>query len=544
MKRKIISIFMSACLGFTAFITGPLCCADIAGYAVYAESGDQNEDELSDPADQQDGTPASGGGDILYTWDGRPIQEDPGAAAVPSVQPSANAQLYELLRNTPNIYEKQEGSGKCTLASAVMMLRQKSIIENNATWGNITQKSLAKVGWIGGIGMRHSYTFYGMGVSYQNLNVSDKKQALIDLLEAHPEGLEVYERGLPHAILLTRYVPEEDTFYCADPGLSTEEMKLEDSWLRKISSNADQQDIINAIDAYWYVSSYKYMEIPEYGAAPDPVEPEEPDEPDINDPNYIPDNIDPITGEPIVTDPAVDPITGEPIVDVPTTDVPSDPDIDQPDADNNGDISAGPDKTDSEPKFSRVGSYVSGQFADVVEEEWYIDYIKAVYEMGIMKGMTDSEFGVTKNLTIAQAITMASRIFSTYENDGFQFVQSDDENWFMTYVDYAAKNAIITSEYSGAADYNATATRAQFAEIMGGAISDGELPVINNINDGDIPDVSPDTDQGKAIYRLYRAGILTGDSSGEFMPDANITRAQVAAIMARIADAGLRVKLA
>ena len=149
-----------------------------------------------------------------------------------------------------------------------------------------------------------------------------------------------------------------------------------------------------------------------------------------------------------------------------------------------------------------------------------------------------------KNLTIAQAITMASRIFSTYENDGFQFVQSDDENWFMTYVDYAAKNAIITSEYSGAADYNATATRAQFAEIMGGAISDGELPVINNINDGDIPDVSPDTDQGKAIYRLYRAGILTGDSIGEFMPDSNITRAQVAAIMARIADAGLRVKLA
>lgn len=39
------------------------------------------------------------------------------------------------------------------------------------------------------------------------------------------------------------------------------------------------------------------------------------------------------------------------------------------------------------------------------------------------------------------------------------------------------------------------------------------------------------------IYTLYNAGILTGsDAYGTFHPDDGITRAEVAAIMARIID--------
>ena len=40
---------------------------------------------------------------------------------------------------------------------------------------------------------------------------------LIDLLEEHPEGIVAYDSWMPHAILLTDYDADTDTFYCADP---------------------------------------------------------------------------------------------------------------------------------------------------------------------------------------------------------------------------------------------------------------------------------------------------------------------------------------
>ena len=45
-----------------------------------------------------------------------------------------------------------------------------------------------------------------------------------------------------------------------------------------------------------------------------------------------------------------------------------------------------------------------------------------------------------------------------------------------------------------------------------------------------------------AIYKLYRAGILAGnDSAGTFLPNAPITRAEVATILVRMADPNARV---
>ena len=47
-----------------------------------------------------------------------------------------------------------------------------------------------------------------------------------------------------------------------------------------------------------------------------------------------------------------------------------------------------------------------------------------------------------------------------------------------------------------------------------------------------------------AVYRLYRAGVLTGnDAKGTFTPFSNITRGAAAAIIGRMADASLRKQI-
>ena len=56
-----------------------------------------------------------------------------------------------------------------------------------------------------------------------------------------------------------------------------------------------------------------------------------------------------------------------------------------------------------------------------------------------------------------------------------------------------------------------------------------------------IVDETEDDPDDTAILRLYNAGILTGvDDKGTFLPDAPITREQIAAVVTRAADPILR----
>ena len=93
-------------------------------------------------------------------------------------------------------------------------------------------------------------------------------------------------------------------------------------------------------------------------------------------------------------------------------------------------------------------------------------------------------------------------------------------------------------------DYNAPADRALFAAILSRTMPDEALQEINEVAEGEIPDVPADAQYAAEIYRLYRAGILTGnDAELTFAPDAFIRRSEVAAITARMTQPELRCVL-
>ena len=67
------------------------------------------------------------------------------------------------------------------------------------------------------------------------------------------------------------------------------------------------------------------------------------------------------------------------------------------------------------------------------------------------------------------------------------------------------------------------------------------LEEMNWVEDNVIPDVKLTDSYGEAVYKLYRAGILTGsDAEGTFNPQNPISRTEVAAIVTRMADVTLR----
>ena len=192
--------------------------------------------------------------------------------------------------------------------------------------------------------------------------------------------------------------------------------------------------------------------------------------------------------------------------------------------------------------FERTGSYKSGQFADVDENAWYgFNGSKSVadaYEYGLMKGSSATTFRPNGTLTLAEAIAVAVRVHRIYSTGSGSVAA--EAVWWQPYVDYVIANEIIEAGDFGG-NYERAATRAEMAYIFAQALPSGEFGSQNTVNG--LPDVKSGTKYFAEIMTLYRAGVITGsDSAGTFKPNANITRAEAAAIISRVVLPGARVK--
>lgn len=197
-----------------------------------------------------------------------------------------------------------------------------------------------------------------------------------------------------------------------------------------------------------------------------------------------------------------------------------------------------PTPTPVEVHFPRANVYNQGQFTDVPANQWYTDGVKQAFEMGLMVGDSATTFAPQSNVTVAQAIAMAARVHSIYTTGSEDF--QPDGVWYQVYLDYAFQNGIISKAYYDS-DVTRNATRAQFAEIFANALPDEALSPINTVSK--IPDVPSSAYYASHVYKLYRAGILSGgDANGTFSPDSYITRQEAAAIVSRMAESSSRVK--
>jgi hypothetical protein len=188
--------------------------------------------------------------------------------------------------------------------------------------------------------------------------------------------------------------------------------------------------------------------------------------------------------------------------------------------------------------FKRTLSYTEGKYTDVSSSDWFSKNVADAYEYNLMQGMSENTFGASSYVRISEAVAMAARLHSIYTTGKADFSMSTP--WYKSYVDYALANGIISERRFE--NYELYATRYQVAEIFAASMPSSELKAINNINIGDIPDVSLETPY-QCVYTLYSAGVLTGKTdAGNFFPAENILRNEMAVVVTRMANAELRVK--
>lgn len=182
-------------------------------------------------------------------------------------------------------------------------------------------------------------------------------------------------------------------------------------------------------------------------------------------------------------------------------------------------------------------------FDDVADGAWYADYVRMAADAGLIKGKGEGKFAPDENMTIAEAITLASRFNNLLHEIGTDPADGKTgEKWYDPYIEYAKENN-LPYDY---ADYNAKITREEFAHIFAALYKnnktiydEGEFTEINEVPENFIPDVPMTHKYADDIYTLYRLGVLGGsDAKRSFLPESNIKRSEVAAILCRMGGEG------
>lgn len=91
--------------------------------------------------------------------------------------------------------------------------------------------------------------------------------------------------------------------------------------------------------------------------------------------------------------------------------------------------------------FSKNAVYTPGQFTDVPTSEWYASEVASAFELGLMNGTGAGLFEPEGQVTVAEAITMASRAAAIYAGETIDTATSGE--WYTPYVNYAVSKGFV-----------------------------------------------------------------------------------------------------
>lgn len=201
----------------------------------------------------------------------------------------------------------------------------------------------------------------------------------------------------------------------------------------------------------------------------------------------------------------------------------------------------------------REGAY-TGQFSDLTAEDPFYENVSALYEYGLSVGKGDGTFGLKDPLTVSQAVIFAGRIRGLYRTGNAETATAahprrEGQPVCGPYLDYLKAEGVLGEELDGS--LFTAATRAQMAHVLANVLPEEAMPPINRdaVTEGYaartlLPDVTEYTPWQQDILKLYRCGIARGsDAAGTFHPDAPITRGAAAAMLTRLAEPALRIRL-
>ncbi|MGN0107323.1 MAG: S-layer homology domain-containing protein [Hominilimicola sp.] len=203
--------------------------------------------------------------------------------------------------------------------------------------------------------------------------------------------------------------------------------------------------------------------------------------------------------------------------------------------------SATPDVEPTEaPQASQTPSQPSAGtavFNDTVNH-WAREYIERLAAAGIINGVSDSTFEPDGDITRAQfaQILMQTGLLSGGAIEVPDYTDVDESAWYYEAVRWAVSNGVAEGMSDKEFAPDGRITREQMAAMLNRFITNAgiEAEAVSEVVFKDADSIS---DWAKAnVEALAKTGIISGRDTGEFDPQANMTRAEGTVVICRILD--------
>lgn len=186
------------------------------------------------------------------------------------------------------------------------------------------------------------------------------------------------------------------------------------------------------------------------------------------------------------------------------------------------------------PENSSNQGQVNAIFADTAGH-WAQSDIEALYQKGIVAGVTATEFEPERQITRAEFATLVVKALQLENHNSVEFADVSDGAWYAPYVN-AAANAGLISGFAGYFRPDDVITREEMAVILAKAyeMRGGEEATGGIDRFADKDEIS-DWAQSY-VDTVTTAGLISGMTPSTFAGKNYTTRAQAAAVLKRLTD--------
>ena len=171
---------------------------------------------------------------------------------------------------------------------------------------------------------------------------------------------------------------------------------------------------------------------------------------------------------------------------------------------------------------------VAAAFSDVTTDDWYYENVMAAAAAGIVSGQGNGVFNPGANVTRRDFAIMLAQMLGISNNGTAvsPFIDVANTDYGVVAIAYCYEHDIISGYTDGTFQPDETITRQEAASMI--VKAQGVSAVSDELYDDDASIASWAKD---AVYKAKAAGLMKGDTNGDFRPTDLITRAEAASIM-------------